>query len=128
LRVRHDRLPFDEIMTLPDGILVTTPLRTAYDPPMETRIRIAIHAAGLPAPVLQHPIGPYRLDMAYPAIPPAVWSTTAAITSPPNGPCATSSGRPTSARRGREVLRFRAGDVMLRPWLVAATVRRALAR
>ena len=70
--MRHDRLPFDEIMTLPDGILVTTPLRTAYDPPMETRIRIAIHAAGLPAPVLQHPIGPYRLDMAYPAIPVAV--------------------------------------------------------
>jgi hypothetical protein len=98
LRVRHhDRLPFDEIMTLPDGILVTTPLRTAYDPPMETRIRIAIHAAGLPAPVLQHPIGPYRLDMAYPAIPLAVWSTTAATTSPPNGPCATSSGRSTSA-------------------------------
>jgi very-short-patch-repair endonuclease len=32
------------------------------------------------------------------------------------------------SRRGWEVLRFRAGDVMLRPWLVAATVRRALAR
>jgi hypothetical protein len=34
--------------------------------PMETRIRLALHFAGLPAPVLQHPVGPYFLDMAYP--------------------------------------------------------------
>ncbi|WP_346276717.1 DUF559 domain-containing protein [Pseudonocardia sp.] len=32
------------------------------------------------------------------------------------------------SRCGWEVLRFPAGDVMLRPWSVASTVRRALAR
>ena len=36
--------------------------------PMETRIRLGIVDAGLPVPVLQHPVGPYRLDLAYPAI------------------------------------------------------------
>jgi very-short-patch-repair endonuclease len=36
--------------------------------PMETRIRLAIVDAGLPVAVLQHPVGPYRLDLAYPAI------------------------------------------------------------
>jgi very-short-patch-repair endonuclease len=35
---------------------------------METRIRLVIVFAGLPVPVLQHPVGPYLLDMAYPAI------------------------------------------------------------
>jgi very-short-patch-repair endonuclease len=34
--------------------------------PMETRIRVAIVLAGLPMPQLQVPVGPYRLDMAYP--------------------------------------------------------------
>jgi hypothetical protein len=36
--------------------------------PMETRIRLAILGAGLPVPVLQFPVGPYFLDLAYPAI------------------------------------------------------------
>jgi very-short-patch-repair endonuclease len=34
--------------------------------PMETRVRLALHDGGLPAPVLQHPVGPYRIDLAYP--------------------------------------------------------------
>ena len=33
---------------------------------METRIRLAIVLAGLPAPELQFRVGPYLLDMAYP--------------------------------------------------------------
>ena len=33
---------------------------------METRIRIAIVDGGLPCPELQHPVGRYRLDLAYP--------------------------------------------------------------
>ena len=35
---------------------------------METRIRLAILGGGLPPPTLQHPVGPFRLDLAYPAI------------------------------------------------------------
>lgn len=36
--------------------------------PMESRIRLAIVRHGLPLPVLQHPVGPYRLDLAYPEL------------------------------------------------------------
>lgn len=38
------------------------------DSPMETRIRLALLAGGLPRPALQYPVGPYRLDLAYPAV------------------------------------------------------------
>ena len=38
------------------------------DSPMESRIRVAIEDAGLPLPVLQHQLGPYLLDMAYPEL------------------------------------------------------------
>ncbi|MDQ4117775.1 MAG: DUF559 domain-containing protein [Actinomycetota bacterium] len=34
---------------------------------METRIRLALIDGGLPAPEVQFPLGPYRLDLAYPA-------------------------------------------------------------
>jgi very-short-patch-repair endonuclease len=181
--VRHDRLPLDEVMVLPGGIVVTTPLRTAYDlarrsplveavvavdalghvhglapaelvpfgyrhlrargsaqlptvaaladplaeSPMETRIRFAIRAAGLPAPVLQYPVGPYRLDMAYPAIRLAVeYDGRDHLT--PERALRDLDRQAYLTRCGWEVLRFRAGEVMLRPWSVAATVRRALAR
>lgn len=183
LRVRHDRLPRDEIMVLPDGVAVTTPLRTAYDlarrlplvdavvavdalanvhgvapselvpfgyrhlgargsaqlptvvaladpraeSPMETRIRFAIRAAGLPAPVLQHPVGPYRLDMAYPAVRLAVeYDGRDHLT--PERALRDLDRQACLTRCGWEVLRFRAAEVMLRPWSVAATVRRALER
>ncbi len=36
--------------------------------PMETRIRVAIVRYGLPVPELQHPVGPYLLDLGYPRI------------------------------------------------------------
>jgi very-short-patch-repair endonuclease len=36
--------------------------------PMETRIRLALRFGGLPLPELQHPVGPYELDLAYPAV------------------------------------------------------------
>jgi hypothetical protein len=38
------------------------------DSPMETRIRVVLVRAGLPCPVLQHPVGPYPLDLAYPEL------------------------------------------------------------
>ncbi len=50
---------------LPEVARLANPLAES---PMETRIRMAILADGLPAPVLQHPVGPYRLDMAYPHV------------------------------------------------------------
>lgn len=36
--------------------------------PMETRIRLQVVDAGLPAPITQHPVGPYQLDLAYPSV------------------------------------------------------------
>ena len=36
--------------------------------PLETRIRLAIRFDGPPMPVLQHPVGAYDLDMAYPDV------------------------------------------------------------
>lgn len=48
---------------LPEVLRLADPLAES---PMETRIRLAIVFAGLPAPQLQVPVGPYRLDMAYP--------------------------------------------------------------
>lgn len=50
---------------LPEVVALANPLAES---PMETRIRLAIVLAGLPAPVLQFPVGPYRLDMAYPEL------------------------------------------------------------
>jgi very-short-patch-repair endonuclease len=36
--------------------------------PMETRIRLALQFGGLPLPTLQCPVGPYELDLSYPAV------------------------------------------------------------
>ena len=41
---------------------------------MESRIRITIVLDGLPVPVLQHPVGPYFLDLGYTASP---WTSSA---------------------------------------------------
>ena len=35
---------------------------------MESRIRVAVPAGDLPVPDLQHAVGPYALDLAYPAV------------------------------------------------------------
>lgn len=50
------------IRQLPEVLRRSTHLAQS---PMESRIRVAIEDAGLPLPVLQHPVGPYFLDMAY---------------------------------------------------------------
>jgi very-short-patch-repair endonuclease len=123
LLVRQDKVPLDELQVV-DGVVVTTPERTAYDlgrrtplveavvavdalahahrfepgdslalarrhlgsrgsaqlpqvveladrragSPMETRIRLALRFGGLPLPTLQHQVGPYELDLSYPAV------------------------------------------------------------
>ena len=91
------------------------------DSPMESRIRVAIEDAGLPLPVLQHRVGPYLLDLAYPELKIAVEY----------------DGRehliPARARRdlrrqayltaaGWTVLRFPASVVLYEPWKIAADV------
>jgi len=53
------------IAQLPEVLRRSSPLS---DSPMETRIRVAIEDAGLPMPVLQHRVGPYLLDLAYPEL------------------------------------------------------------
>ena len=35
---------------------------------MESRIRVALYRSVLPPPAVQHPVGPYRVDLAYPAV------------------------------------------------------------
>ena len=93
--------------------------------PMESRIRIAIEDAGLPTPELQYRVGPYYLDMAYPARLLAIEH----------------DGRkhliPERARRDLErqayvtragwtVVRFSAAVVLRESWRIAAEVRRLL--
>ena len=91
------------------------------DSPMESRIRVAIEDAGLPLPVLQHRVGPYLLDLAYPDLKIAVeYDGREHLT-------------PARARRdlrrqayltaaGWTVLRFPASVVLYEPWKIAADV------
>ena len=109
---------------LPEVVALSNALAES---PMETRIRLALHFAGLPAPVLQHPVGPYRLDLAYPDLMVAVeydgrhhLDADQALYDLHR---ATYLGR-----CGWVVLRFRAAVVLGRPRWLAATVRDALHR
>lgn len=90
--------------------------------PMETRIRLAIHFAGLPPPVLQHPVGPYRIDMAYPELMLGVEYDGREHLDPERA--LRDLQRATYLGRcGWLVLRFRASVVLGRPWSIAAAVR-----
>jgi very-short-patch-repair endonuclease len=94
--------------------------------PMETRIRLALHDGGLPPPVLQHPVGPYRLDLAYPA-------ALLGIEYDGRDHLAPERARRDLHRQaeltaaGWRVLRFPARDVLGHPWRIARSVRFALA-
>lgn len=107
---------------LQEAVRLADPLA---DSPMETRVRVALRAGGLPPPVLQHPVGPYRLDLAYPAV----------------GLAVEYDGRehltPERARRdldrqafltaaGWRVLRFRAATVLGEPAAIPRAVHRYL--
>ena len=98
--------------------------------PMESRTRMALHLAGLPAPAVQHPVLArgtcYYLDLAYPA---------ARLAIEYDGADHRTQRR---ARRdlvreaaltalGWHILRFDAGVVLFRPEHVAAVVRAELA-
>jgi very-short-patch-repair endonuclease len=63
LRSAYDHPGKRGVARLPRVIRLAQP---EAESPMETRIRLAIVLDGLPEPRLQVPVGPYRLDMAYP--------------------------------------------------------------
>lgn len=95
--------------------------------PMETRIRLALHHAGLPRPVLQHVVGPYALDLSYPGVLLAIeYDGREHLT--PERARRDLARQAHLTRAGWDVLRFAASDVLNRPWWVAAQVRRELER
>jgi very-short-patch-repair endonuclease len=107
---------------LPDVARLANPLAES---PMETRIRMAIHADGLPQPVLQHPVGPYRLDMAYPAVRLAIEYDGGEHREPERA-LRDLDRQAWLSTAGWRILRFRAYDVLRRPWWVARAVREHL--
>lgn len=109
---------------LPEVVRLANPLAES---PMETRIRLAIVLDGLPAPVLQHPVGPYWLDMAYPDLHLGVeydgrdhLDQERALRDLDRQAYLTAAGW--------RILRFRAAEVLHRARTIAARVRRELER
>jgi very-short-patch-repair endonuclease len=104
---------------LPEVVRLANPLAES---PMESRIRLAIEFDGLVVPVLQHPVGPYRLDMAYPRIRLGVeYDGREHLT--PQRALRDLDRQAWLSRAGWHILRFRAYDVLRRPWHVASGVR-----
>jgi len=110
-------------MQLPEVLRRSSPLS---DSPMETRIRVAIEDAGLPLPVLQHRVGPYLLDLAYPELKLMIeYDGLEHLT--PKRALHDLRRQAYLSGAGWEVLRFLAREVY-QPALVAARVRAAIAR
>ncbi|MCE3550561.1 endonuclease domain-containing protein [Pseudonocardia sp. RS11V-5] len=93
--------------------------------PMETRIRLAIADAGLPCPTLQHPVGPYALDLSYPALLLA-FEYNGGDHLDPTRALRDLAREAHLARAGWRVVRFSAVEVHRHPERVAARVRREL--
>ncbi|MFP5072665.1 endonuclease domain-containing protein [Pseudonocardia nantongensis] len=95
--------------------------------PMETRVRLALHDHGVRPPVLQHPVGEYRIDLAYPDLLLGIEYDGGHHLTP-------EQARDDLARqafltaRGWEILRPEAHIVLHRPEYVAGLVRYRLAR
>ncbi len=93
--------------------------------PMETRIRLALVRAGLPAPTLQHPVPlhghPYALDLAYPAVKLAIEHNGADHLTPERHHRDLLREQLLVAA-GWRILRFAAATVLFRPDLVVARV------
>ncbi len=90
--------------------------------PMESRIRVAIEDARLPMPVLQHRVGPYFLDMAYPKRMIAVeYDGRQHLT--PERARHDLTRQAYVTRLGWTVLRFPASVVLGETWQIAAEVR-----
>ncbi len=109
---------------LPEVVRLANPLA---DSPMETRIRLAIVLAGLPAPLLQVPVGPYWLDMAYPELMLAVEHDGREHLDQRRALRDLDRQAYLTAAGWRRVLRFPKGVVLHEPDLIPATVRCAMA-
>jgi very-short-patch-repair endonuclease len=94
--------------------------------PMETRIRLALRLGGLPLPDLQHPVGPYALDLAYPTVRIAV-EYNGRDHLDPDRALRDLEREAYLTAAGWSVLRFGAYLVLRRPDWVAARVRTRLA-
>ena len=107
---------------LPRVVGLANPLA---DSPMETRIRLAIHFAGLPPPVLQFPVGPYFLDLAYPDVLLGVEHDGHHHLDPQRARRDLERQAWLSSR-GWKILRFSAEEVVRRPFRLAERVRAEL--
>lgn len=95
--------------------------------PMETRIRLALLFGGLPVPVLQHPVGPYRLDLAYPALGVGIEYDGREHLSQERAMRDLDRQAYLTAAGWRKIFRFRAGTVLGHPTAIPAAVRAHLA-
>lgn len=109
---------------LPEVVRLANPLAAS---PMETRIRLALLFGGLPAPVLQHPVGPYHLDMAYPAFGVGIEYDGREHRTQERAMRDLERQAHLTAAGWRKVFRFTAATVLHRPATIPATVRGYLA-
>ena len=109
---------------MPEVVRLANPLAES---PMESRTRLIIVLDGLPVPVLQHRVGPYVLDLAYPAIRLAIEYDGEAHRVQQRA-MRDLDRQAYLSDAGWKVLRFTAAQVMRRPWWVAARVREELVK
>jgi very-short-patch-repair endonuclease len=93
--------------------------------PMESRIRLAIVLGGLPCPVVQHPVGAYRLDLAYPGVRLGIEYDGAEHRTQERS-LRDLDRQAWLTAAGWRIRRFRDRDVLSRPWRVLAGVREEL--
>ena len=94
--------------------------------PMETRVRLALHDYGVRPPVLQHQVGAYYIDLAYPDLLLGI-EYDGEHHREPERARADLARQAFLTARGWEILRPRAGVVLRRPDQVAEVVQRRLA-
>lgn len=123
LRVDGDRPGRRGSGQLPEVVRLANPLSGS---PMETRIRLALLVGGLPEPVLQHPVGPYLLDMAYPRLRIGVEYDGREHLAPERALRDLDRQAHLTAAGWRKIFRFPAGTVLHRPDSIPTAVRRYL--
>lgn len=112
------------IRRLPGLVALSDPLAGS---PMETRVRLALHDGGLPPPTLQHPVGPYRIDLSFPRVRLGIEYDGEHHRDPAQARRDLQRQQYLS-RAGWVILRPAAADVLRHPDLLALTVRAHLER